>query len=236
MQISSGKVVSIDYTLTDDAQRTLDTSDGGEPLTYLHGIGQLIPGLEGSTHINYGITVQFLKHYFFSPRDCDPPPALSIDGARSGENPYLFAAPSGGVKSVRFPDFLKAYEPLTNVCNVRILVTQLRALRLFLMATSKQTALFKDADFIMQMGRVVANIAYAQLIAEHATLQALDLKVVNAIFHYLVEDLGQSIFRLRSSPLLGEFNRLLLKRCLRSPSTSLADFAQAEALAGAFSA
>jgi FKBP-type peptidyl-prolyl cis-trans isomerase SlyD len=46
MQISTGKVVSIDYTLTDDDKRTLDTSEGGDPLTYLHGVGQLIPGLE----------------------------------------------------------------------------------------------------------------------------------------------------------------------------------------------
>lgn len=46
MQISSGKVVLIDYTLTDENQQTLDTSQGGEPLAYLHGNGQIIPGLE----------------------------------------------------------------------------------------------------------------------------------------------------------------------------------------------
>ncbi|MGH8047683.1 MAG: FKBP-type peptidyl-prolyl cis-trans isomerase [Chthoniobacterales bacterium] len=46
MQISTGKVVSIDYTLTDDNKRTIDSSEGGDPLTYLHGVGQLIPGLE----------------------------------------------------------------------------------------------------------------------------------------------------------------------------------------------
>lgn len=46
MQISSGKVVSIDYTLTDDDKRVIDSSEGGEPLTYLHGVGQLIRGLE----------------------------------------------------------------------------------------------------------------------------------------------------------------------------------------------
>ncbi len=46
MQISKGKVVSIDYTLTNDAKETLDTSTGREPLAFLHGSGQLIPGLE----------------------------------------------------------------------------------------------------------------------------------------------------------------------------------------------
>jgi FKBP-type peptidyl-prolyl cis-trans isomerase SlyD len=46
MQITSGKVVSMDYTLTDDKKQTLDSSEGKEPLAYLHGQGQIIPGLE----------------------------------------------------------------------------------------------------------------------------------------------------------------------------------------------
>lgn len=46
MQVSQHAVVSFHYTLTDDTGRTLDTSVGGEPLAYLHGIGNLIPGLE----------------------------------------------------------------------------------------------------------------------------------------------------------------------------------------------
>ncbi|HLQ26083.1 MAG TPA: peptidylprolyl isomerase [Acidiferrobacterales bacterium] len=46
MQIAKHKVVSIDYTLTDDSNKIIDTSKGSEPLTYIHGIGNLIPGLE----------------------------------------------------------------------------------------------------------------------------------------------------------------------------------------------
>ena len=46
MQISNDTVVSIDYTLTDEEQQVLDSSDGREPLKYLHGHGNIIPGLE----------------------------------------------------------------------------------------------------------------------------------------------------------------------------------------------
>lgn len=46
MQIKTDAVVSIHYTLTDKAGEVLDTSDGQEPLAYLHGRGNLIPGLE----------------------------------------------------------------------------------------------------------------------------------------------------------------------------------------------
>lgn len=46
MQIAQDTVVSIHYTLTDDAGETVDTSVGSEPLFYLHGNGNLVPGLE----------------------------------------------------------------------------------------------------------------------------------------------------------------------------------------------
>jgi FKBP-type peptidyl-prolyl cis-trans isomerase SlyD len=46
MQITQDSVVLIHYTLTDDSGKTIDSSSGGEPLAYLHGNGNLIPGLE----------------------------------------------------------------------------------------------------------------------------------------------------------------------------------------------
>lgn len=46
MQIAKDKVVYIDYTLTNDAGEVLDSSEGHEPLAYLHGAQNIIPGLE----------------------------------------------------------------------------------------------------------------------------------------------------------------------------------------------
>lgn len=46
MKIEKNKVVGIHYTLTDDNNKVLDTSEGKHPLNYLHGCGNLIPGLE----------------------------------------------------------------------------------------------------------------------------------------------------------------------------------------------
>jgi FKBP-type peptidyl-prolyl cis-trans isomerase SlyD len=44
--VSKDKVVSIDYTLTNGAGDVIDSSKGRDPLTYLHGHGGLIPGME----------------------------------------------------------------------------------------------------------------------------------------------------------------------------------------------
>jgi FKBP-type peptidyl-prolyl cis-trans isomerase SlyD len=46
MSISQDQVVSIHYTLRDDTGEVIDRSADGEPLSYLHGHGNLIPGLE----------------------------------------------------------------------------------------------------------------------------------------------------------------------------------------------
>jgi FKBP-type peptidyl-prolyl cis-trans isomerase SlyD len=46
--IQKNHVVSIDYTLKNDEGNVLDTSSGGSPLTYLHGAGALIPGMENA--------------------------------------------------------------------------------------------------------------------------------------------------------------------------------------------
>ncbi len=46
MEISADRVVTIHYTLKDDAGDVLDSSAGGEPLAYIQGHGNLVPGLE----------------------------------------------------------------------------------------------------------------------------------------------------------------------------------------------
>jgi FKBP-type peptidyl-prolyl cis-trans isomerase SlyD len=46
LMIGNKMVVSMHYTLTDSDGKVLDTSEGADPLTYLHGAGNIIPGLE----------------------------------------------------------------------------------------------------------------------------------------------------------------------------------------------
>ena len=46
MNISNNCVASIHYTLTNNEDKVIDSSEGQEPLAYLHGAGNIIPGLE----------------------------------------------------------------------------------------------------------------------------------------------------------------------------------------------
>ena len=44
--IHEGVVVSIEYTLTDEAGKVIDSNVGKDPLSYIHGAGQIVRGLE----------------------------------------------------------------------------------------------------------------------------------------------------------------------------------------------
>jgi FKBP-type peptidyl-prolyl cis-trans isomerase SlyD len=48
MTIQKNSVVTINYTLKDETGGFIESSEGQEPLTYLHGQGNVIPGLEAS--------------------------------------------------------------------------------------------------------------------------------------------------------------------------------------------
>jgi FKBP-type peptidyl-prolyl cis-trans isomerase SlyD len=46
--IGNNLVVSMHYKLSDDEGNVIDSSEGSEPLTFLHGAGNIIPGLENA--------------------------------------------------------------------------------------------------------------------------------------------------------------------------------------------
>ena len=49
MTIAHHKVVTFHYTVADsDSDEVIDSSEGGQPMTYLHGAGNIVPGLENA--------------------------------------------------------------------------------------------------------------------------------------------------------------------------------------------
>lgn len=50
MKVTHLSVVTLDYTVLDPSGDVLDTTEGREPLVYLHGSGFLVPGLENALY------------------------------------------------------------------------------------------------------------------------------------------------------------------------------------------
>ena len=181
---------------------------------------QLIPGLEGSTHINYGISLQFLKNYFFQPdARLKSPGSLVLDESLDIENEYLMKAKTGGVKSVRFPHYLAAYTPLKGIANVHIFTAQIKAFRIFLLGFFAQASLRKEADVVMAMGKIFSTIAYAQLISENAHLLNVSEDLVSVVFHQLIEQLSREAVTLCGLPQINLVQRVLIKRMIQMPET-----------------
>jgi len=70
LAIQAGSLVAFDYTLTDESGHVIDTSKGKEPMHYVHGKGQIIPGLEKELA---GMTVGSEKKVTVKPEDAYGP-------------------------------------------------------------------------------------------------------------------------------------------------------------------
>jgi FKBP-type peptidyl-prolyl cis-trans isomerase SlyD len=104
----ANKVISFHYTLTDSTGKTLDSSAGGEPLTFLEGAGQIIPGLE--THLRAmkvgdkkNVTVEATQAY--GAKDPDNVVEVSLDkmptrGVKVGDRFRAGNAPNAPVVTV----------------------------------------------------------------------------------------------------------------------------------------
>jgi len=46
MTVENGKMISLEYTLKGEDKEVIESNKGGDPLVYVHGSNQIIPGLE----------------------------------------------------------------------------------------------------------------------------------------------------------------------------------------------
>ncbi|HUO09517.1 MAG TPA: acyl-CoA dehydrogenase family protein [Phycisphaerae bacterium] len=183
---------------------------------------QLIPGLEGSVHINLRLASQFLPRYFDRPdRTLTSPPSLVSDPTVSHENPYLYEARSGSPRSIPFRPFLDAYHALAAIPNVTLFARQAAAFRRF----TRSISALELSEIDVPLGHSLATIAYAQLIAEHATTLSLPPEITSLIFGLLVIDLSSSALRLAAIPQFEHVNRALITAMIKAPRTRPADWA-----------
>lgn len=180
---------------------------------------QLIPGLEGSTHINLGLTVQFMPRYLGTPDPSMPVPGSLVAGDLSArENPYLLEARLSAIDEIAFPHFLQAYMPLMSVKNVRLFAKAANALQLVMRTRDVDRTPRADSPEILAWGRCFATIAYGQLVAESACRLNLPAPMVAAMFHALVGDFNESALNLASCSGPEAIPAMQLRRLVSTPT------------------
>jgi len=189
---------------------------------------QLIPSVEGSTHVNLAVIARFITRYFsrFDSRLPDPE-SLIANGKTVGENPFLMEARTGSLNSIGFPDYLLAYQPLLSIPNVRSFAQQARAFQRVIWAARAIRLPLADAEIALILGQFVATIVYGQLISENVVRLSVPPPMVNSIFHVLVNDLSAAAMMLASSPKLNMLSKVLIRRLIAIPKTSASEWEHA---------
>jgi acyl-CoA dehydrogenase len=184
----------------------------------------MIPGLEGSTHINFRLTAQFVDNYFAN--SANPPAApesVTLSSKAPAENPYWLGRHDRRTRTVAFDSCLAAYEPLRAVPNVRIFVRQAMAIRGWVVGDAKPADLVGDAALSVALGKSFSIIVYAQLIAENCVAAGVAHSTVAAIFHELIQDLSAEALQLMALFAVGIAARRVIRKAVRVPRTSAAD-------------
>lgn len=104
--IADQKVVSLNYTVKDTEGQVIDSSEGAAPLVYLHGQGNIIPGLEaalvGKTPGEaFDVTVEPADAYGeYNEEILQVVPRKAFEGVESIETGMVFTAqaPNGPVQ------------------------------------------------------------------------------------------------------------------------------------------
>lgn len=106
--ITKGKVVSLAYSLKNEAGEVLDSGDKSNPFAYLHGMNQIVPGLEralegmktgekksveiepkdGYGEYDKGLIVQVSKTQF--PPNVQLRPGMQFEGGSPDGSPLVF--------------------------------------------------------------------------------------------------------------------------------------------------
>lgn len=100
--IEDNKVVSLQYTVKDDDGQVIDTSEGGDALTYLHGHKNIIAGLESAltgkaSGEEFSVTVQPAEAYGeYREEMVQVVPVSAFEGVEKVEPGMVFTAQTQG--------------------------------------------------------------------------------------------------------------------------------------------
>lgn len=130
-----------------------------------------LPKLEGTVHVNLALVLKFLPQYLAAAAGYGEQYAPVSPRMDATDDEYLFAQGSAsGLSKIPFHDPRPAFARFAHLPNVATFIEQMTKLgQLFATAApSKEQA--EDLDFLLDLGQLFTQVAYAQLVCESADL------------------------------------------------------------------
>ena len=172
----------------------------------------MLPKLEGTEHVNMALIIKFVKNYFFEPVDYPEVPRMSA----AGDDSYLFAQKTGGLGSVRFPDYRLAYDGIDSA-NVRLFAEQRDLFRKLLVTAPPSESQAKNIDYMLSAGELFTLVVYAQLILENARIYGTDGPLLAQIFTFLVQDFSRAALQMVLGFENSELQEMLYREMIKKP-------------------
>jgi acyl-CoA dehydrogenase len=151
----------------------------------------MLPKLEGTEHVNMALIIKFVRNYFFEPLAY---PAVG-QKCEAGDDGYLFNQKTGGLATVRFPDYRLAYEEV-EFPNILVFREQVELFRNLLITAPPSKEQARNIDYMLAAGELFTLIVYGQLILENAKLYSTNKDVLEQIFTFMVQDFSTQALRM----------------------------------------
>jgi len=176
---------------------------------------EMLPRLEGTTHVNMAQIVKFVHNYFFNPVDYPEIPRRDDPC----DDTYIFRQKAGKTATVTFPDYRRAYQGL-DLPNIKIFREQMDLLIEFLLKATPDDKQRKNIDYMLALGEMFTLVVYAQLILENLRHYQIDNVVVDQIFSFMVREFAQFALHQLSNFINSESQQKYLKLMMKTPDIS----------------
>jgi len=151
----------------------------------------MLPKLEGTEHVNMALIIKFVKNYFFEPVEY-PEIGQQFEARDDG---YLFRQKTGGLGSVRFPDYRLAYRDVDSA-NVQLFRSQVELFRKLLVTAPPAKEQAANIDYMLSAGELFTLSVYAQLILENARIFKVENELLEQIFSFLIQDFSRAALQM----------------------------------------
>ncbi len=163
---------------------------GYERETFMSECAEIIPyfsRLEGTAHVNLSLVIKFIKSYFSGNVSY---PEIKSGEYKKDDTNVLHEQLFGKMSSVTFDDYKKPYIGV-EISNVKRFAEIVEIYREMFATASIDEDKAKNMDYMLNIGQIFAEIAYAQLVLEQAKISNLHEDVINEIFKYLIIDVNK---------------------------------------------
>ena len=171
--------------------------------------------LEGTVHVNLALVIKFMDNYFFNQKEYPEVPNV----AEARHDDFLFnQPPTKGLRKIQFHDYREIYSKFDrpNIKKFRRVISTFKMMMKIAPPSDSQK---KNFDFLLNIGKMFAQVVYGQLMLETLKYNPIDTDVLDEIFEIIIKDFSTFALKMRDKPQINLIQRFFCSRMIIRPHT-----------------